>query len=104
MWLLIGQQVGQLNGGVLFLIATATGGGLWFVIRLIVKYQRDFTESYAKRIVDLDARIAVLEGEKDRLGRQLLACATERGALRAMVRQAGIEWNPADWGERPDGG
>jgi hypothetical protein len=100
----LAQQVGGLNAGVLVLTATATGGGLWFVVRLMIRYQRDFTESYAKRIVQLEDRVKALEADKDVLSRRLVACASERGALRAMVRQAGIEWNPADWGAVPDGG
>lgn len=84
------------------LISTAAGGGLWFVVRLIVRFQRDFTDRYATRIVELEARISVLEKDKQTLSRQLIACATERGALRAVVRQSGIEWRPEDWGAIPD--
>jgi hypothetical protein len=89
---------GGLDAGTLILIGTATGGGLWFVIRLIVRFQRDFTDQYAKRIVELEARIGLLEADKEQLQRQWIACATERGALRAVVRQHGIEWTPSDWG------
>lgn len=92
------------DAGVLLLVATATGGGLWFVVRLVTRFQRDFTDRYAARIVTLEAKVDVLERDKDALNRRLIACATERGALRALVRQAGLEWNPADWGAVPDEG
>lgn len=84
------------------LTATATGGGLWFVVRLIVRFQRDFTDRYAARIVEQDARIDTLEEEIEDLKLRLIACATERGALRAIVRQHGIEWEPSHWGVADD--
>lgn len=80
------------------LTGTATGGGLWFVIRLIVRFQRDFTDRYAARIAQQDARIDTLEAEVEDLKGRLVACATERGALRALVRQHGIQWDPTQWG------
>jgi hypothetical protein len=107
--------VESLNPGV-FLAATATGGGLWFVVRLIVRYQRDFTDRYVERLGVLEAKLLALEEivgnrdstirERDRmiedLNRRLIACGIERGALRAMMRQHSIEWNPTDWGAIPD--
>lgn len=101
------------NYGILALLATASGGGLWFVVRLIYRFQRDFTDRYAAEIVALKAenaaeiaglraRIDVVEAENRRLHRELIACVTERGMLRALVRHNGIEWNPADWGALPD--
>lgn len=93
-----------LNAGVLLLTATATGGGLWFVVKLIVRFQRDFTDRYSARITAQDARIELLERQVDALNRRLIRCAIERGALRAVVAQAGIEWRPEDWGVRPDEG
>lgn len=106
----------SLNPGVI-LAATGTAGGLWFVIRLIVHYQRDFTDQYRDRLAVLEAKLAALEAvvgdrdatiqERDRmiadLNRRLIACGIERGALRAMMRQHDIKWNPADWGAIPDG-
>lgn len=93
MWL--AQQ--QLDIGVLLTAATATGGGLWWVVRLIWRFQRDVVDRYSVRIGELEGRVKVLEEEREQLRRTLIACATERGALRAMVRQHGIEWNPSDW-------
>ena len=97
MWMLA-QQFDGANAGVLLLTGTATGGGLWFVVRLIVRFQRDFTDAYAARVVELERQVG-------QLNRQWIACATERGALRAVMRQHGIHWDPQDWGaidERDD--
>lgn len=93
------------------LVATlGTGGGLgglWFVARLIWRFQRDVVDRYSERIDTLEGRVRTLEEKlemsQDRLDqaqRQLIACATERGALRAIVRQHGIEWHPEDWEHR----
>jgi hypothetical protein len=79
------------------LTGACTGGGVWFVVRLIVRFQRDFTDRYAARIVEQDAHIDRLESENDDLKRRLIGCATERGALRAVVRQHGLEWDPTSW-------
>lgn len=97
MWLVVAQQ--ELDVGILALAATMTGGGLWFVARLVVKFQSDFTDRYARRIGELEGRIKRLEEEREELRRTLLAIATERGALRAIVRQHGINWHPEDWGD-----
>lgn len=97
MWPWLAQQ--ELNTGILLLAATATGGGLWFVVRLVIRFQREFLEAYAARIVRLETRIDVLEEEREELRRSLLTVATERGALRAVVRQHGIQWEPSDWGD-----
>jgi hypothetical protein len=80
------------------LVSTVTGGGLWFVIRLVVRYQRDFTNRYALRIIEQEKYIEEMRAERHGLHRDLIACQSERGALRAMVRQAGIKWNPEDYG------
>jgi hypothetical protein len=96
LWSVLAQQ--EANAAVLLLIGTATGGGLWFVVRLIVRFQRDFTDRYADRIIALEAKVEDLHEERELLRRQLVSCATERGALRAVVRQHGIQWNPDDWG------
>jgi hypothetical protein len=80
------------------LVSTLTGGGLWFVIRLVVRYQRDFTNRYANRIVEQENHIEAMRAERHNLVQELIACQTERGALRATIRQAGIVWNPEDYG------
>lgn len=89
--------MGTLNAGILVLTATATGGGLWFVVRLIVRYQHQFLEAYAARIVTLETKVSLLEEDREKLTQRLTACTSERAMLRAVVRQAGIKWNPADW-------
>jgi hypothetical protein len=80
------------------LASTITGGGLWFVVRLIVRYQRDFTNRYALKIREQDKHIEILHEERRELTRRLIACQLERGALRATIRQAGLTWDPRDFG------
>lgn len=80
------------------LVSTVSGGGLWFVIRLVIRYQRDFTNRYALRLSENDVYIKELQVERSELRRRLIACQSERGALRATIRQQGIDWDPMDYG------
>lgn len=83
-----------LDPGILF-AATATGGGLWLVVRLVIRYQRDFTDRYAERLKQQDEQIATLRREVDDLKRRLISCHVERGAMLAVLRQNGIDWDPS---------
>lgn len=107
MWWFSQQQsnLGLLIGAV----GTGGGlGGLLLVARLLFRFQRDVMNGYSKRIGELERQVNRLEGrleefqdEREQLRRHLLACATERGALRAIVRQHGITPNWADWESHP---
>ena len=96
------------------LTATSTLGGLWFIVRLITHYQRDFTDQYAgeltatrSRVTDLERRVDEVEGEKAKLieerevmRRHLFDANSERAALRQVLRDRGIpwDWHPFPWG------
>lgn len=92
------------------LAATTTTGGVGFIIRLVIKYQHDFTDRYSRRIGELEGRLGRREHEIqgmnvriNRLERDLMAAQVERSALRAIVAQHGIPWEPIDWGAIRDG-
>lgn len=75
---------------------------MWFVVRLVVNFQSQFYDravaELAKARGEIEARDKIIE----ELRRQVVACMTERGALRATVRQSGLQWNPSDWGSQDD--
>jgi hypothetical protein len=90
--------IGQLVGGGLTL------GGIGLIIRMVIHYQRDFTDQYRaelqkqdRRIKGLETTVAGLQASDRRLRVQLLNCTTERAALRALVHHNGLPWNPEDW-------
>jgi hypothetical protein len=101
--------LGQIFGGALTL------GGIGLIIRLVIHYQRDFTDQYrralselreeyrqnserqAGRISELEQHITRLDARERRTQRRLLNCTQERAALRALVHHNGLPWNPADW-------
>jgi hypothetical protein len=84
------------------LLTTCTGGGLWIVARNIVSFQFKYADRYDARIAKLEGEVAARDKIIDELRVSLLVAQTERGALRATVRQHGIPWNPSDWGVRDD--
>lgn len=85
--------------GLAALAATVGGaGGLWLVARLIVNFQADFTNRYAARLIEQDAKIAAGEARIDALEKDLLRCNTERHAQRVVLRQHGIAFDPQEWG------
>lgn len=90
--------LGQIFGGALTL------GGVGLIIRLVIHYQRDFTDQYRQQLKNQSDRIEQLEGKVNdmedrerRLRVQLLNCTTERAALRAFVHNNGLPWNPDEW-------
>lgn len=90
--------IGQIFAGGLTL------GGIGLIIRMVIHYQRDFTDQYREaltkqeeRIRGLEATVAEMQGRERRLRTQLLNCTTERAALRALVHHNGLPWNPEDW-------
>jgi hypothetical protein len=88
---------------ILILVATCTGGGLWFVVRMIIRFQEDFTNRYALRVAELEGRVAEQDKQIEQLRMLLMLAQLERGALRLTVKQAGIAWDPTDWGFQDDG-
>jgi hypothetical protein len=90
--------LGQIFGGALTL------GGVGLIIRMVIHYQRDFTEQYraalaaqAARIEQLETKVGEMEARERRLQSRLLNCNNERAALRTLVHQNGLPWNPEDW-------
>ena len=73
-------------------IALGSGlGGLWFILRMALRYQADFTDRYAERLERQDARIDALEAEITGLHRQVLECGQREARLRRALIDAGIE-------------
>lgn len=58
-----------------------TLGGVWIVLRLIVGFQRDFSDAYAARLQQQDQKIAELEG-------RLNECEQKRLAMLARLDRA----------------
>lgn len=74
-------------------------GGLWFAVRLIVHFQRDFTDRYAadldkthKRVDDLESEVDELKDKIDELKGQLGDCRTEKRAMALALQRNGIPW------------
>lgn len=77
-------------------VALAGGiGGLWFILRMAVAYQRDFTDRYADRVGRQDDRIDALEAEIDGLHKQVIECGQREARLRLALIAAGIEVPPS---------
>ena len=83
-------------------VATCMGGGLWIVARNVISFQFKYADRYDARIKHLEGEVAARDKIIDELRISLLVAQTERGALRATIRQHGIPWNPSDWGVRDD--
>jgi hypothetical protein len=79
-----------------------TLAGFAWLARMFIKYQRDFTDQYRRRMSEQDQRIERLEGDIDQLRGKLINCIGERQALRVTVSRAGIDWDPGPWGSDGD--
>lgn len=78
------------------LITASTAiGGLWFILRMALTYQRDFTDRYAERVRHQDDRIDALEAEIEALHQMRAECHRENARMRLALIAAGIEVPPA---------
>ncbi len=77
-----------------FLTAGTAVGGLWFILRMAITYQRDFTDRYADRVRHQDDRIAALEAEIDGLHKAREECHRENAQMRLALISAGITFPP----------
>lgn len=75
-----------------------TVGGVWFVLRLVVGYQRDFTDRYQSRLHSQDDRIGALESKvataEEKAEKAELAvrqCEAREHALIARLAEAGVD-------------
>lgn len=76
-------------------VALAGGlGGLFFILRMALSYQRDFTDAYADRVSRQDDRIDALEAEITGLHKQVQECGQREARLRLALIQAGIDVPP----------
>jgi hypothetical protein len=95
-------QHGGASEAIKSLVALAGGiAGLWFILRMALAYQRDFTDRYAERVHELDDRVDMLEAEaveRDRrhdaqlseLRLQIVGCGQREARLRLALIEAGI--------------
>jgi hypothetical protein len=67
-------------------------------------YQHNITDAYVAENARLKGEIMARDQALDRCHRSLMSAQLERGALRALVRQNGLTWNPSDWGMQDDTG
>jgi len=65
-------------------------GGLWFILRMALTYQRDFTDQYSSRIKEQDLRIDALEDEIDELRAAQDLCHQENARMRYALIANGI--------------
>lgn len=85
---------GDIEGLVRSVVALAGGvGGLWFILRMALKYQHDFTDQYADRVKLQDVRIDALEAEIVGLRHEVVECGQREARLRLALIQAGIDIN-----------
>lgn len=85
------MRVGDVEAIVRSLVALAGGlGGLWFILRMALRYQADFTDRYAERVERQDHRIDALEAEITGLHRQVQECGQREARLRRALIDAGI--------------
>lgn len=85
----------DLEGLVRSLVALAGGiGGLWFILRMALRYQADFTDQYAERVRRQDDRITALEAELDGLYKRVQECGQREARLRMALIEAGIRVPP----------
>lgn len=102
LWLVIQEiaqpEPGRIDGLIgLALSFGVVGSGLFLVARLVIGFQRDFTERYAKRLRLQDETIEKQDERLSRLERRHMLCVGERQALRAAVIQRGIHWDSSPW-------
>lgn len=89
------MRVGDVEAVVRSLVALAGGlGGLWFILRMALRYQADFTDRYADRVARQDDRIDALEAEITGLYKQVQECGQREARLRHALIAAGIELPP----------
>lgn len=82
---------GDIEGLIRSLVALAGGiGGLWFILRMALKYQHDFTDQYADRVKLQDVRIDALEAEIVGLRHEVVECGQREARLRLALIQSGI--------------
>ena len=82
---------GDIEGAIRSIVALAGGiGGLWFILRMAIRYQHDFTDQYAARVQRQDARIDALEAEITGLHNEIAACGQREARLRLALIQSGI--------------
>ena len=99
---------GAPGGGVDGLIGLAlsfgvVGSGLFLVARLVIGFQRDFTERYAARLRAQDAKIEEQGARITLLERRLMLAEGERQALRATMARNGMPWDSSAWEVGADG-
>lgn len=75
-----------------FVAIGATATGVWFVIRLALHYQTDFTEKYAARLIELETRITASELE-------VAICEKRTEKLIQAMRSEGINIPLDIWDE-----
>lgn len=74
---------------------TFSGGGLWLVVRHVVRYLTEFLDRCTGRVALLEAAVERLDGDVTTMKRKLLACHLERQALRTVLAENGIPWDPS---------
>ena len=77
-----------------FLTGTAAVGGLWFILRMALSYQRDFTDRYADRVRAQEDRLTALEAEIDGLHKAREECHRENAQMKLALISAGITLPP----------
>jgi len=92
------DEVQQAVQGVLAIGTTM--GGVWFVLRMVIGFQRDFSDRYSTRIAAQDVRIAVLEAKVERAEakadaaeRAVRECEAREHLLVGRLAEAGV-WQP----------
>lgn len=67
-----------------------TVGTVWFVMRMVVAYQRDFTERYVVRVKDQEQRISLLEAKVEAAHAAVEECRARESSLVSALRAAGV--------------
>lgn len=66
----LGPSVGPVT------VVTSTAAGVWFVVRLVLRFQKDFTDRYAAEVHALDEVLAKLRKER----------STMEGRIETLIR------------------
>lgn len=96
------------------LISTAAGGGLWLVVRQMWSFSSKVTDKVVADNMRLreiltataaakEATIAEKDATIESLRKRYAHATIERGAMRAALHQAGVEWKPEEWGIADNG-